>query len=110
MLAIEGENLNGVSNPDREYQRFRIQRKVFLLKGTGLQNLKPSQLRVAGKTRNISDGGICLIMNTHARVSQFLRLGIQIESLPVYVPVIVEVRWIQKIEPRRFKLGVRFVF
>jgi hypothetical protein len=61
--------------------------------------------------QNISRSGVCLLIDQAFEVSQVLRCEIPLPGLPVRVPTLLLVRWIER--PRgthAYRVGLQFVF
>ena len=112
-LLMKQAGLKDYFNPERSNRRLSYEKEVIVSKGAqfALKAPKGSTKSVAtGQMKNISNGGLCLVSKTKVNVNDFLRLSFKLEALPVAIPTLVEVRWVQKMSDSFFKFGVRFVF
>lgn len=99
-----------IFNPPRENRRVTFNEEILLWKGTSLQTKKPPRSAIVGKAKNISDGGVCLVTKAKLEVNQFLRMAFKLESVPINIPTLVEVRWVEKVSDSLFKVGARFIY
>lgn len=109
-LMVDQIGIKDDYSPERSNRRLPYDREVIVSKGTHL-TLKGSKDKSTSisKMKNISNGGLCLVSKTKVHVNDFLRLSFKLETLPVTIPTLVEVRWVKKTADS-FKFGVRFVF
>jgi hypothetical protein len=112
-LMLNQAGLKDYFSPERSNRRLSYEKEVIVSKGANfvLKGSKGSSKSIsAGQMKNISNGGLCLVSKTKVNVNDFLRLSFKLEALPVAIPTLVEVRWVQKTTDSFFKFGVRFVF
>lgn len=112
-LVMNQAGLKDYFSPERSNRRLSYEKEVIVSKGAqfALKGLKGAAKSVAtGQMKNISNGGLCLISKSKVKVNDFLRLSFKLETLPVAIPTLVEVRWVQKTSDSFFKFGVRFIF
>lgn len=109
-LALNDIAQKTIFNPPRENKRVIFNEEIILWKGTSLQTKKPPRSAITGKAKNISDGGVCLVTKTKLEVNQFLRMAFKLESVPINIPTLVEVRWVEKMSDSFFKVGARFIY
>ena len=101
----------------RQHQRYQIALSVIFEPGASLTASKPHPEEVAGSTRNLSEGGLCLTTNQALRESQIVRIRLPIANGCATMPTLAEVRWVKKQSVRlaqsggnRYKAGLRFLF
>ena len=90
---------------------------AFQLTGTALSPLGAGTARqfgavhdVRGEVPNISAGGLCLLTDDKIGVSDALRCEIQIPSLPIGIPALLNVRWLCAEGGRyTYRLGLQFL-
>jgi hypothetical protein len=94
-------------------ERRRDARYPFLceLKGTELSSLgspqaNPSVFR--GRAQNISSGGLCVVVDEAVEVSRLIRCEIRVASVPVAIPLVMQVRWSRRM-PEGYAVGTSFV-
>lgn len=112
-LMVDQAGLKDYFSPERSNRRLSYEKEVIVSKGAHfvLKSSKGSSRSVStSQMKNISNGGLCLISKTKVNVNDFLRLSFKLEMLPVTIPTLVEVRWVQKTSDSFFKFGVRFIF
>lgn len=112
-LVMDQAGLKDYFSPERSNRRVSYEKEVIVSKGAPLvlKSVKSSNKSVStGQMKNISNGGLCLVSKTKVNVNDFLRLSFKLEALPVTIPTLVEVRWVQKTSDSFFKFGVRFIF
>jgi hypothetical protein len=111
-LVMDQAGLKDYFNPERSNRRLSYEKEVIVSKGAhfALKAPRGSAKPIAtGYMKNISNGGLCMVSKTKVNVNDFLRLSFKLEALPVAIPTLVEVRWVQKTDDS-FKFGVRFIF
>lgn len=97
-------------NPARENRRMAFKEEVVLWRGGTFQSNRPPRASIGARAQNVSNGGICLITKTKLEVNQFLRLAFKLESLPISIPTLIEIRWVEKMPNAHFKIGARFIY
>ena len=66
---------------------------------------------LGAQLQNISGGGVCLLSDQAFEASQILRCEILLPELPVRVPTLLQVRWINRPRgTRAYRVGLQFVF
>ena len=83
------------------------------VKAHELPSYGPSKVRkrpIQGKVRDISSGGLSLLSNRAVKPSSLVRCEIRFSDIPATIPVLSQVRWIQK-DPatRMYRIGLQFV-
>lgn len=108
---IMDHTMNGVAfNPPRENKRIPFKEEVILWKGATFQARRLPRASIVGRAQNVSNGGICLITKSKLEVHQFLRLAFKLKSVPINIPTLVEVRWVEKMPDSHFRVGARFIY
>src|SRR5215472_6851053 len=64
---------------------------------------------IHGRTRNISKGGLCLVLDRSCQESSLLRCEIFLPDSPVAIPTLAQVRWIDEDSSKEFVIGVEFL-
>jgi len=92
----------------RHYPRFPItgELRVFRLGPFGVQG-QPEQV-VEGEIQNISSGGLCVLTSQPLTVSDVFRGEIGLAPIPITIPVLSDVRWVEKIGKDLYRVGLRF--
>ncbi|SRR5712692_1909485 len=61
--------------------------------------------------QNLSTGGLCLLGNRAVELSQVFRCEIPLPELPVGIPTLLQVRWIERpTAAHAYRVGLQFVF
>jgi c-di-GMP-binding flagellar brake protein YcgR len=65
---------------------------------------------IRGTVQDISSGGLSLLGNHAVKPSSLVRCEIRFSELPVRIPVLSQVRWVQK-DPggRKYRIGLQYV-
>ena len=59
---------------------------------------------------NISAGGLCIVSDQPILQSSLVCCQIRVSEIPVAVPVLMRVQWVQKISKgRKFRVGLKFL-
>ncbi len=75
----------------------------------GLQEEGQQLLR--GQLQNLSTGGLCLLGNRAVELSQVFRCEIPLPELPVGIPTLLQVCWIERpTGAHAYRIGLQFVF
>jgi len=65
---------------------------------------------IRGKARDISSGGLPFLGDRAVKPSSLMRCEIRFSELPATIPVLSQVRWIQKDpETRKYRIGLQFL-
>src|SRR6266853_4184982 len=91
----------------RRYPRFPItgELKVSRLGLFRVQG-QPEQV-VEGEIQNISSGGLCVLTSQPLTVSDVFRGEIGLAPIPITIPVLSDVRWVQKLGEDLYRIGLR---
>ncbi len=66
--------------------------------------------QIRGAVSNISAGGLCLLADKTANMSQPLRCQIRVPELPIGIPTLLHVRWARSDDGgKTYKLGLQFL-
>ena len=94
-------------------------RRAYLRYPTGgeFQGNELAQLRspqksrvVRGKVKDISDGGFCILTAHAPKMSTLLQGQLRLVRMPVQVPTLVQVRWINRSPSGGgYKIGLQYV-
>jgi hypothetical protein len=92
----------------RHYPRFPItgEMRVSRLPLFGVQG-QPEQV-VEGEIQNISSGGVCVLTSQPLTVSDVFRGEIGLAPIPIAIPVLSDVRWVEKLGNDLYRVGLRF--
>jgi len=61
--------------------------------------------------QNLSTGGLCLLGDRAVELSQVFRCEIPLPGLPVGIPTLLQVRWIDRPpDAHAYRVGLQFVF
>jgi len=64
---------------------------------------------IRGTVEDISSGGLSFLSDRAVKPSSLVRCAIRFSDLPVTLPVLTQVRWIQKeIGARKYRIGLQF--
>jgi len=65
---------------------------------------------IPGIVKDISSGGLSILSDRALKPSSLLRCAIRFSDLPVSLPVLSQVRWIQRDGgERKYKIGLQFL-
>jgi len=92
----------------RERFPYAIEVMVQELPGETPPSVAPDP--VFGYLHNVSQRGMCVSSSVPLIVSKVVRCDVGIKDLPVSVPTVAQVRWVQKINSRSFRCGLRYLF
>jgi hypothetical protein len=96
----------------RERRRFARHSLAAKLKGGDLL-LRPSKEGhrvVRGHIRNISAGGLCLLINRPAKESYVLRCELPLPGIPASIPTLMQVRWSRQAPGKHcYLIGLQFL-
>ncbi|HEX2714048.1 MAG TPA: PilZ domain-containing protein, partial [Candidatus Acidoferrales bacterium] len=101
--------------PEPAWERRRFVRYSLASKLRGRDLLfRPSRegQRVAqGQIRNISGGGLCLLINNRpAKESYVLRCELPLPGIPASIPTLMQVRWSRQTPGKhRYLIGLQFL-
>ncbi|MDC4223811.1 MAG: PilZ domain-containing protein [Candidatus Manganitrophus sp.] len=109
-LTLNDMAQKAIFNPPRENKRVVFNEEILLWKGTSLQTKKPPRSAIIARAKNISNGGVCLVTKTKLEINQFLRMTFKLKSVPINIPTLVEVRWVEKVSDSYFRVGARFIY
>jgi len=69
----------------------------------------PSAVSVHSETRNISNGGLCVLLEQECHRSSLLKCEISVAGSAVAIPTLAQVRWMQENERGEFATGLAFL-
>lgn len=74
----------------------------------GLSRQKKGVVR--GWIQNVSKGGLCILTNQALDAANLVRCEISLFKIPVAIPVVLRVRWVDKNpEGRGYRIGAQFL-
>jgi hypothetical protein len=103
-----------MSQDKRQCERYSVSLE---LEGKGLNALQsaragPSRgaLEISGEVSDISEGGLCLLTDDTAEVSDPIRCVIRVPHIPAGIPTLLQVRWARKdgLGPAQ-RIGLQFL-
>ena len=97
------------SRKRRAYPRYPTRGEF---RGNELAQLRSSQKSrvVQGKVKDISDGGFSILTAHAPKTSTLLQGQLRLARVPVQIPTLVQVRWINRSLPGGgFKIGLQYV-
>jgi hypothetical protein len=65
---------------------------------------------ISAEGRNLSDGGLCVILSEPVAPSSILRCNILWPGSSVSLPMLARVRWTQPLQETKFLTGIDFLF
>jgi len=72
---------------------------------------KARKTLIRGTVKDISSGGLSLLTDHAVKPSTVMRCEIRISDLPVSIPVLSQVRWIEKTPGNlKYRIGLQFLF
>lgn len=93
----------------RQWPRYAVRWEVSACELSALEFLAFPGGRLCGEIRNISAGGLCLMLDAASPLQSLLRCEISLPGIPPGIPTLVEVRWVQAVA-QGYLAGVRFLF
>jgi hypothetical protein len=63
---------------------------------------------VEGEIENISSGGLCVLTTSPMEITDVFRTEIGLSAVPISIPLLSDVRWIEKLGEHFFRVGLRF--
>lgn len=82
--------------------------KAYELPSSGVSKARKRVIR--GTVKDISTGGLSLLTDHAVKPSTIVRCEIRVADLPVAIPVLSQVRWIQKDSGSRdCRIGLQFL-
>lgn len=93
----------------RHYPRYAVHCKVsaHVLSSSGLS--REEEEAIDGEVQNISNGGFCLLLEKPCEASSLLRCEIVLPGIPVAIPTLAQVRWMQATPEGTYVAGVQFL-
>ena len=71
---------------------------------------RPALAVLRGKTENISTGGVCVRTKRALKTAGLVRCELRLPGIPVHVPILAQVRWIEKRSgPNPYRVGLQFI-
>jgi hypothetical protein len=80
----------------REHPRNPISLKVIFETGALLSMQKYHQGKANWDTRNLCEGGLCLITDRALKESQIIKIRLPIPNVHATTPTLAEVRWVKR--------------
>ena len=100
--------------PEADWERRRFARYSLASKLKGWHLLfRPSkevERAAKGRIRNISAGGLCLLINRPAKESYVLRCELPLPGISASIPTLMQVRWSRQAPGKhRYLIGLQFL-
>jgi hypothetical protein len=64
---------------------------------------------IIGRVQNVSQTGMCVASRVPLMLSTSLRCLVALDSLPVAVPTVAQVRWVEKVNSRTYRSGLQYL-
>jgi hypothetical protein len=90
----------------RRHSRYSIHCSVSVREGAISQ--EPAAI-IRGEAQNISQGGLCLLLDRGCTVSSLLKCDIFFPGFSAAIPTLAYVRWVRGNSPDKFLVGVQFL-
>ena len=72
--------------------------------------LEEPKISLQGVTENVGRGGVCLVTDQVLPLNSVLRCELTVSGLPMEIPTLMQVRWLQKIDDQNnYKIGLQFL-
>ena len=100
----------GRGRPKRLHARFSFAAQLEVRKLSAADKPRLSLGVLRGKTENISTGGVCVRTKRALKTSGLVRCGLRLPGIPVHVPFLAQVRWIEKRSgANSYRVGLQFI-
>ncbi len=93
----------------RTRERYQYSIDIILQELSGDSVADGSAKQILGQVDNVSKRGLCVSSPVPLMLSKVVRCDIGLRDLPVTVPTIAQVRWVEKINPRNYRCGLQYV-
>jgi len=94
----------------RTADRFPYSMEVILQELSGESRTTPAGPPIFAHIYNVSQRGMCVSSSVPLIYSKVVRCDIGLKDLPVAVPTVAQVRWVEKINLRNYRCGLRYLF
>jgi len=65
---------------------------------------------ILARVENVSQTGMCVSSRVPLMLTTSLRCMVTLDSLPIAVPTVAQVRWVEKINSRTYRSGLQYLF
>ena len=93
----------------RRCQRYEVSFNISVQEVLAFANHGGLSVIVRSKIRNISNAGMCLLLDRACNVSSLLRCDVFFPGSPASIPTLARVRWIQNHSHEECVAGVEFL-
>jgi hypothetical protein len=93
----------------RRYSRYEASLEIVIRELSPPGTPDPLPVSIHSETRDISNGGLCVLLDQECHVSSVLKCGIFIAGSAVAIPTLAHVRWMQRNERGKFATGLAFL-
>src|SRR5713226_7921213 len=93
----------------RRHSRYQASLEIVIQELSPPGTPDPSAVSVHTETRNISNGGLCVLLDQGCHVSSLLKIEIFVAGSAVAIPTLAHVRWMQRDERGKFVTGLAFL-
>jgi hypothetical protein len=93
----------------RIFARFPVtmELRASLLMRVSLAN--EAEFHLLGETTDIARGGVCVVSDRTIPTNSVLRCEMVIPGSSIGVPTLMQVRWTEALDDRRFRIGLQFL-
>jgi PilZ domain len=88
--------LDQASEGRRQHERYPLSQTVAFELSAPLTLHEPHPEEAAGDTKNVSEGGLCLITERPLEESQIIKVKLPIPNVVATTPTLAEVRWVKR--------------
>jgi hypothetical protein len=92
----------------RECKRTETDSKVKCYAGLSTVESSETGKSLAGSTVDISERGICLVVNKPLKEHEVFKIILPLKDIDVKIPVLAMVRWVEPYQ-RKYKAGLMFI-
>jgi hypothetical protein len=68
-----------------------------------------ADFHLLGETKDIARGGVCVVSDRVIPTNSVLRCEVVVPGSSVGVPTLMQVRWTEGLDDRRFRIGLQFL-
>ena len=92
----------------RECKRIETDSKVECFAGLSTVESSETGKSLAGSTMDISERGICLVVNKLLKEHEVFKVMLPLKDINVKIPVLAMVRWVEPYQ-KKYKAGLMFI-
>jgi hypothetical protein len=109
MLTVKSMSQQPLSVPSRRrYPRYPVTGELRASRIPLMGFQVDLEQVVEGELENISSGGLCVLTTGPMEISDVFRTEIGLPSVPISIPVLSDVRWIERLGEHLYRVGLRF--